>query len=248
MVDSAGGPLKKWREIMKRLPILMYHKIGYPRPGQRYRNLSVNPKKFARQIRWLKKRHYQTITFSHLHDPTKTLPTKPVIVTFDDGYENTYTDALPIMHPLGFCGCVFVIAGLVGKTNEWSKGRNDVEEPLLQWVQIHELQKAGFEIGCHSMTHRSLNGSHPDTLKREVLESKQLLEKNLGRAIVSFAWPGGVGAEDPEKQKFLSGCGYAFACRSGGGTECLPPTNPLALRRIPLGEKHTLLEFAWKLR
>jgi peptidoglycan/xylan/chitin deacetylase (PgdA/CDA1 family) len=229
------------------LPILMYHKIGYPKPGQRYRNLSVNPQKFAGQVRWLKHRGYRTVTFADLSAPAVRLPPKPVMLTFDDGYENYYTDAFPILEAAGFTACVYVVVSLVGKTNEWSRGRTDVEERLMTWAQIEELQRRGMEFGSHTMTHRELQGDAVPHLPEEIGHSKRALEDRLGRPVLSFAWPGGVGADSTAQRAFIARCGYRFACRADGGREIWPPRDPLALRRDAVGEKHSWHAFAWKL-
>jgi len=228
-------------------PILMYHKIGHPKPGQQYHNLSVNPKKFAGQVRWLKASGYRTVTFADLNAPAFRLPAKLVMLTFDDGYENFYTDAFPILESMGFTACVYVVVSLVGKTNEWSRGRNDVEERLMTWTQIEALQRRGIEFGSHGMTHRELKGDAPPRLAEEIGQSKRALEDRLGQPVLSFAWPGGVGADSARQRAFIARCGYRFACRADGGRETWPPRDPLALRRVAIGEKHSRLAFAWKL-
>lgn len=230
---------------MKKVPILMYHKIGLPKPGQRYRNLSVSPRRFAAQVKWLKKRGYQAVTFSQLKSGA--LPEKPVVLTFDDGYADFYREALPVLAAAGFPAVVYVVAGLAGKTNEWSRGRNDVEEPLLTWEQMRELQGKGIEIGSHAMSHTELFKDDPDLLEREMGGSKRFIEEKLGRPVVSFAWPGGTGAGSAAQRAFLARCGYSYACRADGGLETWPPEDPLALRRVAVKGKHNILAFAWNL-
>jgi len=161
------------------VPILMYHYIrdafGETELGKK---LSVSPSNFALQLKWLKENNYETIKISDLADPGKTALSKvyfdkkkPIVLTFDDGYQDAYAQALPILKKYGFIGTFYIIRGYVGGGN------------YLNQAQIDELANAGMEIGSHSMTHPDLSTVNFDEAKNQILNSKS--------GAISFCYPSG---------------------------------------------------------
>jgi hypothetical protein len=207
----------------RRLPIL------------RYGDDAVAPERLDRQVRWLKDRGYRAVTFSQLH--SHALPPKPVLITLDGGGESLL-GPLRVLSDAGFAACVFVAAGLAGTERA---GR-----PLLGWDGLREVAARGFEIGAHSLTRASLRGLSSAELEREITGGKKELESRLGLAVRAFAWPDGVGVDEPGQRAMVSAAGYDFACRNEGGSERLPAPDPMALRRIPVADG-PLIGFAWRL-
>jgi peptidoglycan/xylan/chitin deacetylase (PgdA/CDA1 family) len=166
------------------VPILMYHYIRV-NPDSRDRmgfNLSVTPADFAAQMDWLARSGYHTITTEDLHGyltGTRGLPSKPVILTFDDGYADFYTTALPLLRSHGFNADAYVVSGFVGRPGYMTS------------AQIREADRSGIEIGAHTVNHADLVRTSIIGVRSEVGDSKRFLEALLGHPVVSFCYPSG---------------------------------------------------------
>jgi len=161
------------------VPILMYHYIRNAEgESELGKNLSVSPDNFAAQLAWLKENDYTTIKMSDLADPEKLAISKaffekkkPIVLTFDDGYQDAYTEAFPILKKYGFCGTFYIIRGYVGDSN------------YMNQEQIDELKQAGMEIGSHSLSHPDLSTLGLDDVKTQIFDSK--------KEAASFCYPSG---------------------------------------------------------
>jgi len=165
----------------KYIPILMYHYIrelpGEDDPlGQ---NLSVAPETFAKQLAYLKSAGYESISFDDLREGK--IPTKPVIITFDDGYEDAYQSAFPALQKEGFKGVFYIITGFVGK------------DLYLTWPQITEMSEGGMVFGSHTVNHPDLTSEKYTSVQimGELEVSKASLERHLGITINDFCYPSG---------------------------------------------------------
>ncbi|MBC7241338.1 MAG: polysaccharide deacetylase family protein [Anaerolineae bacterium] len=169
-----------------RVPILMYHHIADPPAGAKAveRDLSVSPARFEEQLRHLRDAGYQSIStvdlVYHLTLGTS-LPAKPVIITFDDGYRDIYTNAFPLLRAYGFTATVYVITDFV------DRGLT----PYLTWPQIEEMYAAGIEFGAHSRDHPDLRRRSYDFLVWQILGPKQTLEAHLPAPVRTFSYPSG---------------------------------------------------------
>ena len=136
------------------VPILMYHEIT-AEPTSTGR-LAVSPDAFARQLRFLKAAGYSALTAGQFASLAGTsLPAKPVVLTFDDGFADFYDNALPLLLRYGFTGTLFVTSGWTGGSGEYlSKHR---PPGMLTGAQVREIADAGIEIGAHSVTHPPLD-------------------------------------------------------------------------------------------
>jgi peptidoglycan/xylan/chitin deacetylase (PgdA/CDA1 family) len=181
------------REFGMRLPALMYHHVGPSKPGT-YPELTVSPQRFERQIHWLARRGFVGIHPADWVEWLRTgkgLPDKPVLVTFDDGYADLAEFALPVLRRYGFGAVVFVVTGLVGRTNAWDEARGSATHRLLTAEQIRYWATQGIEFAAHSRTHTDLTTLSADELAGEVVGSRDDLAKILGSAVTSFAYPYG---------------------------------------------------------
>ncbi len=166
------------------VPILTYHYIRvnpdrYDRMGFA---LSVTPNDFAAQMDWLAQNGYHTITTEDLYTYLNLyggLPSKPVILTFDDGYADFYTSALPILRSHGFVGVSYVVSGFVG----WPG--------YMTMAQIREADRSGMEIGSHTITHPNLVSLSAPAVWSQLTQSKLFLEQVLGHPVLSFCYPSG---------------------------------------------------------
>lgn len=169
-----------------RIPILLHHYVEYVKDeGDTIRkSLNITPYIFEQEIKTLKNAGYAFITISDLADfldDKNNLPSRPVILTFDDGYRDFYTDVFPILKKHQVKATVYIVPNFLNKPNNM-----DI------WM-LKEIIKSGLvEIGAHTMDHTYLSGLPLREIKYEVEESKKYLEKNLGIRVVSFAYPGGA--------------------------------------------------------
>ncbi|MFH1618637.1 MAG: polysaccharide deacetylase family protein, partial [bacterium] len=149
-----------WRKKAQGLPVPIYHKIGVPPRGARLRNLWISPARFRRQLEYLKSRGYVSVTFSELAAVQRgrgKLPKNPVLITFDDGYMNNYTDAFPVLRETGMKGNIFLVYDAIGKHNIWHNPDTEPWTDMLTWETAREMLKSGLvEFGSHTMGHPNL--------------------------------------------------------------------------------------------
>jgi len=128
-------------------------------------------------------------------------------ITFDDGYESVWTEAFPEMAARKWVGTVFVVVGSVGGSNSWDVRLSPRRFKHLSWTQIEELSRAGFEIGSHTLSHRDLTRLDADSLRRELRDSKRVIEDRIGRAVTSVSYP--FGRYSPKVIDEAAAAGYA---------------------------------------
>ena len=224
------------------IPILMYHRLGnVPRRGNKFRNQYVRPKMFARQMKYLFKHGYQTVSVRDLINyAEQQIPAedKKICITFDDGYESFYRYAFPILRKYNFTAVVFLVADCIGKTCLW----DDDPVPMLKTNQIKELSDAGIDFGAHSFSHRSLIELDAEELEKEVKESKEVLEELLGKKVESFCYPYGAFNQSVKKmvQRHYK---VAFSTKRGTGD-----IQGFALPRIDVNKDKILPVFIYLLR
>jgi peptidoglycan/xylan/chitin deacetylase (PgdA/CDA1 family) len=191
------------------IPILVYHYIEYVKdPNDAIRkSLNIIPPIFEEQVKTLKKAGFNFITASDVGeylDGKKALPVKPVVLTFDDGYEDFYTDVLPILRKNDVKATAYIISGVINKPNYMTE------------AQIREVNESGLvEIGAHTVDHPNLESLLPDEAKKEIVESKTMLENKFGIDVVSFAYP--YGNYNDAIASFVKNAGYTNAVTTRGG-------------------------------
>lgn len=169
-----------------KIPILLYHYVEYVKdPGDTIRkSLDILPVTFDLEVKTLKDAGYTFITMSDLADALddkNNLPSRPVILTFDDGYRDFYTDVFPILKKYQVKAVAYIVPNFLNKPNNMDT-----------WM-LKELVKSGLvEIGAHTMDHSYLKGLALKRVQYEVLESKKYLEENLGIIVTTFAYPYGA--------------------------------------------------------
>jgi peptidoglycan/xylan/chitin deacetylase (PgdA/CDA1 family)/GT2 family glycosyltransferase len=192
-LKEAGSWKSFHREFEMRLPVLLYHHVGPPRPGT-IPGLTVSPQRFERHVRWLARRGYTGIRASdwaRWRREGKGLPEKPVLLTFDDGYADLTEYAFPVLRRYGFSAAVFIVTGQVGGTNTWDEARGYGTMRLMTADQIRYWAAQGIEFGAHSRTHADLTPLPAHELADEVIGSRNDLAAVLGSPVVSFAYPYG---------------------------------------------------------
>lgn len=203
-----------WRPKAPGLRVLCYHKIGDPPKGSRLKDLWVSTAKFRSQVKYLLDHGYTTILFSDLQKAYKgeaPLPEKAVLITFDDGYENNYLNAWPVLRELGAKGNIYVVFNTIGKVNSWHNPASEPWVNMATLAQLKEMQASGvIEFGSHTMNHPHLSQLKPGDAAWEIAESKRQLEAAFGREMCAFAYPYGDGAYVPEIRKMALDAGYLF--------------------------------------
>ncbi|MCI0556354.1 MAG: polysaccharide deacetylase family protein, partial [Anaerolineae bacterium] len=210
------------------VPILLYHHIGIPQSESPY---YISPIDFERQIHLLSEWGYQTISVELLIRAIKQgaeLPPKPIILTFDDGGEGTFINALPIMQKYGFTGTAYIVYNYIGIS-----GYMNVD-------QIRGLHAGGWEIGSHSISHVDLT-VRTDRQKDEIVDSRGKLQALLGVPILTFAYP--FGAYNSDSVHYAHFAGYSAAM--GLGNESLQGNkNLFYLYRMTINGNQSLEAFA----
>ena len=165
-----------------------------------------------------------------------------VFLTFDDGYEDFYSTAFPVLNRLGLNATVFIVVGEIGGTNVWDQQKGLSSRKLLSKTQIMELHRMGVSFGSHSLTHRWLPELSDNDIYQEVVESKVLLEDLLGSEVNCFAYP--YGGVDIRVKKAVARAGYKFAMGIREGLAV--GEDRLCLNRIGISEADRFIDFRLK--
>jgi peptidoglycan/xylan/chitin deacetylase (PgdA/CDA1 family) len=224
----------------------MYHLVS-PTRRAGFAKYTVSPKAFAAQMRWLRLAGYHPISVDDWLEYRwggGTLPSAPVIITFDDGFQECFTHAVPILLAHRFPAMFFIVAGLVGKTSRWMVSQSKPDVPLMNWDTLVKLRGLGFEWGSHTVTHTHLSGLSADLCRHELTWSKFLLEDYLGSQIRHLAYP--FGSYDQAVRDLAQEAGYVSACTTRIGL-CTACEDPMALPRVPVNGQESLLDFACRL-
>ena len=204
--------------------ILVYHTISSPAtalPGE----IDISPERFERQLRWLSRWHRVVA----LDDTLRSDPhARGVALTFDDGFRDNLTVALPLLEKFGLPITLFVAAGFVGQDGYLS-------EAELREIARHPL----VTIGAHGLWHRHFTRLSNDEARVELRESRNLLKNITGRRIDLMAWP--YGECDPGLERMSQACGYRAAWSVWKGTN-----STYSRWRVPLGRRDNMVRFIAK--
>lgn len=164
------------------VPILMYHDATYL-PGD---SLGLAPGQFVQEMRFLHDQHFHTINFGQLYGAMYggyRLPSRPILVTFDDGYASVYSTALPVLRKYGFQATVFMIAGWTGIHHKF---------PMLTWSQLVAMQRSGtIDVESHTVHHVDLKYTDTQVTQQELVDSARLLAAYVHHPIAYFCYPSG---------------------------------------------------------
>jgi peptidoglycan/xylan/chitin deacetylase (PgdA/CDA1 family) len=167
--------------------------------------ISIHPEVFRRQMEALAAGGVKVVPLAEILDHSEA-----VAITFDDGFENLATCAVPVLERLSLPATVFVVSGYCGKRNDWPTQRAGIPRmPLLSWAALRNLPP-GISLGAHTVTHPDLAALAEPEMCREVRDSRVEIEQRTGRAVNTFAYPyGAVNAPSAEavRRDFAIGCG-----------------------------------------
>jgi peptidoglycan/xylan/chitin deacetylase (PgdA/CDA1 family) len=225
-----------WAENKSSLPILMYHSVSDEREENvsPYYRTATDPKLFAAQMELLRTNGYNVLGLQAGLEKFRrgnSAGEKIAVVTFDDGFQDFYTAALPALRQNNFGATVFLPTAFIGQERRDFKNR-----ACMTWDEIRESQKAGIEFGSHTVNHPKLYELGLPQIHAELKESKATIESELGQPVRSFAYPYAFPSADRAFVKVfvetLKETGYDCGVTTKIG---LTKTNddPFTLKRLP---------------
>jgi peptidoglycan/xylan/chitin deacetylase (PgdA/CDA1 family) len=232
-----------WRRGQTGIPILMYHQITDELNYTKQPKLRVSPKRFARQLDFLQKHGYKTLTLSQAlkHRGSQ----KAVVLTFDDAYADFYYQAWPLLQQRGMTATLFVVTSEVGGCNRWDLPKGLPKETLITREQLRELDQGGIEIGGHSHSHAMLTSLNDSRLLREITGCQKMLTDMTGHPARAFSYP--YGLYNDRVCRAVARAGFILGCTIKPGKLMPKDTQPLLIPRIMIKRRDDHLDFKLKL-
>ncbi|MDO0927643.1 polysaccharide deacetylase family protein [Streptomyces sp. TG1A-8] len=219
--------------------IAMYHSVG-DCSDDPYR-VTVTPARLERQLRWLRRRGLRGVSVAELLAArARGEGRKLVGLTFDDGYADFLTGALPVLARWGCTATLFVLPGRFGGDNAWDP--RGPRKPLLTAAQVRQAARAGVEIGSHGLTHVDLTRAGDTALRAETAGSRAALQELTGAPVTGFCYP--YGTVDHRAAGAVRQAGYGYACAIDPGAL----SGPYALPRVYVGQNDTPVRLFLKYR
>jgi len=234
--------------MANRISILMYHQVGEFAPMREHRANYCDHRRFAGQMAFLKGFGYQVLDLDQVLACVRgeqSIPPRAVALTFDDGYTNFVSHALPVLRHHGFPATVYAVSGRIGGQAQWFAEDSGRSVPALMGAaQLRAIQAAGITVGSHTVSHLKLAEAPPERQRRELTDSKACLEGMLGKEVKHLCYP--YGSFDPDTLRAAAAAGYlsATTCLRG---PALPGDHPLVLPRKAISFGDSLIGYFWKL-
>ncbi len=196
--------------VSDRVPILVYHSVSDDPPPY-IRDFTVSSRTFARQLDLIEAAGLTALTVSQFAIMAREgcLPERPVLITFDDGWADTLTAALPQLQQRGMPATLYVATGFL-RGGSRSTRIGAPASTALQWSDLHHLVDGGFELGAHTVSHPELDVVRRRAARLEIAVSRRDLQDYLGRSIESFAYPHGY--HDRTVRTMVAAAGFTSAC------------------------------------
>lgn len=193
------------------IPIFLYHQIDKPAGrGSPFRALTVDPRDFRRQMRWLKRLGFTGLSMRDLMPYLRGEKTGKVAgITFDDGFRNVFTNALPVLQELGFTATNYFVSRQIGGSNQWDAHLGVPYAPCMSKAEMLEWAALGHEVGSHTLDHTRLPSVASSEARRQITDSRHELEDMLGSAVDAFCYP--HGGETHEIRQMVEDAGYTNA-------------------------------------
>ncbi len=228
-LDGIGNAVQRLYEAARMqkfqprwFPALMYHKIPDAALDTPHR-IFVTKDRFARHLRFFASRGLTPVTFKDYEAVAtgkrsgRQWPQKPILLTFDDGYQSVLRNAVPLMQARGWVGVMYVLADRQLTANTWdAEEASHPESRLMTTEEIRELIRKGWEIGAHTFTHPRLDTLSSDEQLMEIQGSKAVIEEQFEIPVRSFAYPFGTYTDAVVAEVRSAGYGYAVATDTGG--------------------------------
>lgn len=230
VVVVVAGSILGWISRHYVVPVMVYHHVNNADP---HRQDTVSPERFDWHMAYLKKHQFNVLPLSALVQiikQGKPLPRKSVVITFDDGSEDNFQYAFPVLKKYGFPATIFVITDISNT------------EGYLSTAQMKEMLAQGIEIGSHTRRHAYLPGIVGKRLVEEIKGSKDWLEQELGVTITSFAYPSGGFTE--EAKQLVQTSGYESACTTNRGYDRFN-RDVYELKRVRFSDQDDRVDYLW---
>lgn len=193
----------------RRIPVLLYHRIDQESESAQ-RPFCVAPEAFRWQMAWLRDNGYASVSLAALQAYYRgervTLPERPVVITFDDGYYCNYSRAFPALQENGLTATIFLAIDLLRQSGDGREGRDG----FMAWPEIAEMHAAGFAFESHGCSHQPLDTLSPAQVEAEMRESKAVIEAKLAKTVHYFCYP--FGRYNEAIKAAARAAGYAGAC------------------------------------
>ena len=210
---------------MNRVPALLYHSIS-DAPSPALQDYTVHPELFREHLSVIRNQGWDVVTITELERRLAERRTAPqihnegqpmLLITFDDGFADNTEDAAVALAEHGFPAALYVTTGTIGRSCDWlgDAGRRS----MVSWGQLRGLVEAGWEVGSHSVSHPELDVIPLRDARREIEQSRAVLEDGLGRTVDSFAYPHGYYRRAVRDAVIAAGYGSACAVRDTWSTD-----------------------------
>ena len=232
---------------MRTLPVLLYHSITDDASSEVTR-FAIAPKVFEEHMRHLAEEGYSSMTVTEFlpvllsqaspGDRSGVLPDRPVLVTFDDGFRDFLTTAVPIMQRHGIVATLYATTGFMG--DDGAPGANRSGDEMLSWRELAEVAGQGVEVGGHTHSHPMLDTLPHAAARDEITRCKALIEERTGAPVASFAYPHGYSSA--WVRRVVAEAGYTSACAVKNAMSHTGD-DPFAIARLMLEATHTRSDF-----
>ena len=293
----------------RKLKILLYHRVANHEKLTFTNPLRVRPTIFAKQMRYLRRKKYNIISLDEgirLLQEKQNIPKNSIIITFDDGYNDNYSEAFPILQKYGVPASIFLTTDFINTGRMWyheieksisntnvktislngnnyslytKKQKNELLNKLIKyfksydlekgsvnefvddlckrlntqmnsinglsltWDQIKEMNKFNISFGSHCVNHIPCSVHSEEILKREIIESKKIIDEMLNQNTIAFAYPYGEEKDyDKKTIKFLKDNGFIYALAVGEDFNN-HFTNQYKLKRISIRGDDSMIDF-----
>ena len=216
----------------------MYHSIS-----SKKNNFSVSVKNFKKQMKLMSDLNFSTINLNEVNNKTKNK--KNFIITFDDGYEDVYLNALPILKEFKFTSICYFVTDLIGQYNDWDYGKKNYQKiKLMDIKQIQSWKDHGMQIGAHTSNHKNLTKINYEDKKKEIIDPINFFKKNLLLKINDFSYP--FGCFDDDSINIIKNY-YKTAVTTKRSRYKENKFNNFILPRVPINNSTSILKFLLKI-
>ncbi len=209
-----------YKKHPRHIPVLMYHMITKSEIQTKHR-IFVTTDQFDKQLAAYQKWGYETLTFQGLEDfisekkDWTLFPKKPLFLTFDDGYTNNLTEALPLLKKYNFKAVIYLLAHNDIIDNHWDAGEIPPQALMNSQERKNLFESGFFEIGSHGLTHDPLTKMNLSEATYQLTESKSILEKEFEAKVLSYAFTYGLRNDTLADEAFH--CGYKYIVNTDQG-------------------------------
>jgi len=220
----------------------MYHQVT-PIVEQGFIDCTMTPQKLETHMSILKLLRYTPINltqYEECRNGHSTLPKKPIIITFDDCYQECIDYAIPILEEKGFTAVFYMPTNYAGTNSHWLMPELGFEFPIIDWETVKRLDSSGFEVGSHSMSHPRLAEISPENCFKELDGARKILEDKLGHEVVHLAYP--YGSFNDNVRAIAAETGYRTALTTEEWF-CTPDNDLLLMPRFNILGYYNIIEF-----